>query len=77
MYIPDEVQTRTLTAHFKIAGGEHNGETIAPDAQVQVIFKKAGTLDTATNKFVYPGIWAPDWEAGDEATPVSHVISGS
>lgn len=77
LYIPDEVQTRTLTAHFKIAGGEHNGKTIAPDAQVQVLFKKAGTLDTATNKIVYTGNWAPDWDAGDEATPVFHVISGS
>lgn len=67
LYIPNEVQPRTITAHFKIAGGERDGQDFAPDAQVQVFYQRTGTLNVNTNKITY-GNWAWDTSAGDKVT---------
>ncbi len=39
-----------------IAGGDKNGDSFRPDAQVQVFYAQTGTIDPATNKVVYSGL---------------------
>ncbi|WP_295729392.1 MBG domain-containing protein [uncultured Limosilactobacillus sp.] len=76
LYIPVESQPRTITAHFKIAGGDRDGQVFAPDAQVQIFYGRTGTLNVNTNKITY-GDWSWDPSAGDKATPGFHIISGN
>lgn len=57
------------------AGGDKNGQSVAPDAQIQVFFKQAGTINASTNKVVYGG-WTWDKTVGDEDSLGFHVISG-
>ena len=74
-YVPNKTEARTITAKFVYAGGDKNGQSVAPDAQVQVFFKQAGTINASTNKVVYGG-WTWDKTVGDENNLGLHVISG-
>ena len=74
-YVPNKTEARTITAKFVYAGGDKNGQSVAPDAQIQVFFKQAGTINTSTNKVVY-GDWTWDKTVGDENNLGFHVISG-
>lgn len=74
-YIPNKTEARTITAKFVYAGGDKNGQSVAPDAQIQVFFKQAGTINASTNKVVYGG-WTWDKTVGDEDSLGFHVISG-
>ena len=74
-YVPNKTEARTITAKFTIAGGDKNGQSVAPDAQIQVFFKQAGTINVSTNKVVY-GDWTWDKTVGDEDHLGFHVISG-
>lgn len=76
-YVPNKTEARTITAKFVIAGGDKNGDSFRPDAQVQVFYAQTGTIDPATNKVVYSGNWQWDQNEGDTANPGFHVISGS
>ncbi|KEK15136.1 hypothetical protein LR3_03865 [Limosilactobacillus reuteri] len=75
-YVPNKTEARTITAKFTIAGGDKNGQSVAPDAQIQVFFKQAGTINVSTNKVVY-GDWTWDKTVGDEDHLGFHVISGN
>ncbi|KEK16338.1 LPXTG-motif cell wall anchor domain protein [Limosilactobacillus reuteri] len=75
-YVPNKTEARTITAKFTIAGGDKNGQSVAPDAQIQVFFKQAGTINVSTNKVVY-GDWTWDKTVGDEDHLCFHVISGN
>lgn len=74
-YVPNKTEARTITAKFVYAGGDKNGQSVAPDAQIQVFFKQAGTINASTNKVVYGG-WTWDKTVGDENNLGFHVISG-
>lgn len=74
-YVPNKTEARTITAKFVYAGGDKNGQSVAPDAQIQVFFKQAGTISASTNKVVYGG-WTWDKTVGDENNLGFHVISG-
>ncbi|MDK8117021.1 MBG domain-containing protein [Limosilactobacillus reuteri] len=74
-YVPNKTEARTITAKFVYAGGDKNGQSVAPDAQIQVFFKQAGTINASTNKVVY-GDWTWDKTVGDEDNLGFHVISG-
>lgn len=74
-YVPNKTEARTITAKFVYAGGDKNGQSVAPDAQIQVFFKQAGTINASTNKVVYGG-WTWDKTVGDEDSLGFHVISG-
>lgn len=74
-YVPNKTEARTITAKFTIAGGDKNGQSVAPDAQIQVFFKQAGTINASINKVVY-GDWTWDKTVGDEDHLGFHVISG-
>ena len=74
-YVPNKTEARTITAKFVYAGGDKNGQSVAPDAQIQVFFKQAGTINVSTNKVVY-GDWTWDKTVGDEDNLGFHVISG-
>ena len=74
-YVPNKTEARTITAKFVYAGGDKNGQSVAPDAQIQVFFKQAGTINASTNKVVYGG-WTWDKTVGDENNLGLHVISG-
>lgn len=74
-YVPNKTEARTITAKFVYAGGDKNGQSVAPDAQIQVFFKQAGTIDASTNKVVY-GDWTWNKTVGDENNLGLHVISG-
>ncbi|MBB1079593.1 KxYKxGKxW signal peptide domain-containing protein [Limosilactobacillus sp. STM2_1] len=76
LYIPVETQSRTVTAKFKIAGGDRDGQEIAPEAQAQIFYNRTGALNVNNNTITY-GDWAWDDNAGDKNTPGFHVISGS
>ena len=76
-YVPNKTEARTITAKFVIAGGDKNGDSFRPDAQVQVFYAQTGTIDPTTNKVVYSGNWQWDQNEGDTANPGFHVISGS
>ncbi|MRH72546.1 BspA family leucine-rich repeat surface protein [Lactobacillus reuteri] len=76
-YVPNKTEARTITAKFVIAGGDKNGDSFRPDAQVQVFYAQTGTIDPTTNKVVYRGDWQWDQNEGDTANPGFHVISGS
>ncbi len=56
-YVPNKTEARTITAKFVIAGGDKNGDSFRPDAQVQVFYAQTGTIDPTTNKVVYSGNW--------------------
>lgn len=75
-YVPNKTEARTITAKFVYAGGDKNGQSVAPDAQIQVFFKQAGTINASTNKVVY-GDWTWDKTVGDEDNLGFHVISGN
>lgn len=74
-YVPNKTEARTITAKFVYAGGDKNGQSVAPDAQIQVFFKQVGTINASTNKVVYGG-WTWDKTVGDENNLGFHVISG-
>ncbi|WP_270253422.1 MBG domain-containing protein, partial [Lactobacillus johnsonii] len=74
-YVPNKTEARTITAKFVYAGGDKNGQSVASDAQIQVFFKQAGTINASTNKVVY-GDWTWDKTVGDEDSLGFHVISG-
>ena len=74
-YVPNKTEARTITAKFVYAGGDKNGQSVAPDAQIRVFFKQAGTINASTNKVVYGG-WTWDKTVGDENNLGFHVISG-
>ncbi len=74
-YVPNKTEARTITAKFVYAGGDKNGQSVAPDAQIQVFFKQAGTINASINKVVY-GDWTWDKTVGDEDHLGFHVISG-
>ena len=74
-YVPNKTEARTITAKFVYAGGDKNGQSVAPDAQIQVFYKQAGTINASTNKVVYGG-WTWDNTVGDENNLGLHVISG-
>ena len=74
-YVPNKTEARTITAKFVYAGGDKNGQSVAPDAQIQVFYKQAGTINASTNKVVYGG-WTWDNTVGDENNLGFHVISG-
>lgn len=74
-YVPNKTEARTITAKFVYAGGDKNGQSVAPDAQIQVFYKQAGTINASTNKVVY-GDWTWDKTVGDENNLGFHVISG-
>lgn len=74
-YVPNKTEARTITAKFVYAGGDKNGQSVAPNAQIQVFFKQAGTINALTNKVVYGG-WTWDKTVGDENNLGFHVISG-
>ena len=74
-YVPNKTEARTITAKFTIAGGDKNGQSVVPDAQIQVFFKQAGTINASINKVVY-GDWTWDKTVGDEDHLGFHVISG-
>lgn len=74
-YVPNKTEARTITAKFVYAGGDKNGQSVAPDAQIQVFFKQVGTINASTNKVVYGG-WTWDKTVGDEDSLGFHVISG-
>lgn len=75
-YVPNKTEARTITAKFVYAGGDKNGQSVAPDAQIQVFFKQAGTINASTNKVVY-GDWTWDKTVGDEDNLGFRVISGN
>lgn len=75
-YVPNKTEARTITAKFVYAGGDKNGQSVAPDARIQVFFKQAGTINASTNKVVY-GDWTWDKTVGDEDNLGFHVISGN
>ncbi|MCH5357891.1 MBG domain-containing protein [Limosilactobacillus reuteri] len=75
-YVPNKTEARTITAKFVYAGGDKNGQSVAPDAQIQVFFKQAGTINASTNKVVY-GDWTWDKTVGNEDNLGFHVISGN
>ena len=75
-YVPNKTEARTITAKFVYACGDKNGQSVAPDAQIQVFFKQAGTINASTNKVVY-GDWTWDKTVGDEDNLGFHVISGN
>ena len=75
-YVPNKTEARTITAKFVYAGGDKNGQSVAPDAQIQVFFKQAGTINALTNKVVYGDYWTWDKTVGDENNLGFHVISG-
>ena len=72
-YVPNKTEARTITAKFVYAGGDKNGQSVAPDAQIQVFFKQAGTINASTNKVVY-GDWT--WDKTEDNLGF-HVISGN
>ncbi|KRM34448.1 hypothetical protein FC44_GL001159 [Lactobacillus intestinalis DSM 6629] len=72
-YVPNKTAARTITAKFVYAGGDKNGQSVAPDAQIQVFFKQAGTINASTNKVVY-GDWT--WDKTEDNLGF-HVISGN
>lgn len=72
-YVPNKTEVRTITAKFVYAGGDKNGQSVAPDAQIQVFFKQAGTINASTNKVVY-GDWT--WDKTEDNLGF-HVISGN
>lgn len=74
-YVPNKTEARTITAKFVYAGGDKNGQSVAPDAQIQVFFKQVGTINASTNKVVYGG-WTWNKTVGDENNLGFHVISG-
>lgn len=76
-YVPNKTETRTVTAKFTIAGGDKDGQSFAPDAQIQVFYDQTGTIDPTTNKVVYSGKWQWDKSKGDTANLGFHVISGN
>ncbi|MBB1128210.1 MBG domain-containing protein [Limosilactobacillus balticus] len=76
-YVPNKTETRTVTAKFMIAGGDKDGQSFAPDAQIQVFYDQTGTIDPTTNKVVYSGKWQWDKSKGDTANLGFHVISGN
>ncbi|MGI1802251.1 MBG domain-containing protein [Limosilactobacillus reuteri] len=75
-YVPNKTEARTITAKFVYAGGDKNGQSVAPDAQIQVFFKQAGTINASTNKVVY-GDWTWDKTVGNEDNLGFNVISGN
>lgn len=76
-YVPNKTETRTVTAKFMIAGGDKDGQSFAPDAQIQVFYDQTGTIDPTTDKVVYSGNWQWDKSKGDTANLGFHVISGN
>ncbi|MCT3341498.1 BspA family leucine-rich repeat surface protein, partial [Lactobacillus johnsonii] len=72
-YVPNKTEARTITAKFVYAGGDKNGQSVAPDAQIQVFFKQAGTINASTDKVVY-GDWT--WDKTEDNSGF-HVISGN
>ncbi|QLL74639.1 MBG domain-containing protein [Lactobacillus crispatus] len=83
-YIPNEITSRTVTAHMKYAdAGDLTGQNVFPDEQIKVFYQRTGTLDPQTGtldpqttKITYSD-WTWDTDAGDEDTPGFEVISGT
>ena len=76
LYVPEQTEARTVTTKFVYAGGDKDGQKVASDTQIQVYFKRTGTINTATNKVTY-GSWTWDKSAGDTDHPGFHIISGN
>lgn len=69
-------QTRTLTVHYVNAKTGKSMGDLAPDAQLEVYYKRTVTKDLVTGQTTY-GNWQWDTSRGDTATPGCHVISGT
>lgn len=74
---PSETQqTRTITVKFVNAKTGESMGNLAPDAVLDVYYKRTVTKDLVTGKTTY-GEWFWDTTQGDSATPGYHVVSGT